>query len=97
MFVIYFFAANGLKQSECESLFGEDKSVLISRYCTAAQRALITADFISSPNLMSLQAFVLFLVSAWFLLATYDIFRCTDVGTHRPSMMASGYRLPKIS
>lgn len=64
MFVIYFFASHGLKQSECETLFGEDKSTLIANYCTAAQRALVAADFISSPNLMSLQAFVLFLVSS---------------------------------
>lgn len=63
MFVIYYFAAHGLKQSECENLFGEDKSVLVSRYCTAAQKALIAADFISSSSLTTLQAFVLFLVS----------------------------------
>ncbi|KAJ9226750.1 transcriptional regulator family: Fungal Specific TF [Paecilomyces variotii] len=61
MFVIYYFAAHGLKQSECENLFGEDKSVLVSRYCTAAQKALIAADFISSSSLTTLQAFVLFL------------------------------------
>ncbi len=63
MFAIYSLAAISMSNIECESIFGETKNALITRYRNATRYALIAADFITTSDLVVLQAFVLFLVS----------------------------------
>jgi hypothetical protein len=63
MFAIYLLAVTSLKAEECESMFGESRTSLLSKYSHGAQQALINAKFLRSLNLYSLQAFSLFLLA----------------------------------
>lgn len=63
MFSIYFIAVTSMKEEEVQSMFGEDRNVLLSKYHTAAQQALVNAGFMRSTELMVLQAYTLYLVS----------------------------------
>jgi hypothetical protein len=47
----------------CERDLGEQRTVLLARYVSAAQQALVRARFMKSTDLVMLQAFVLYLVS----------------------------------
>lgn len=49
-------------EEECQSLFGAPQSVVFSRYRATARQALINAEFLSTANLTTLQAFALYLV-----------------------------------
>ena len=51
-----------LDDSECESMFGESKKGLLSRYSQGARRALSRARFLGTADLVVLQAFVLYVV-----------------------------------
>ena len=62
LFAIYLAAASSLTDQECPALFGEPRSTLLSRYKYAAQKALLSANYLKSPDLMVLQAFVIYLV-----------------------------------
>lgn len=63
MFAIYLISVTSLRSEECETMFGETRATLISKYSQAAQQALINGKFLKSVNLYSLQAFCLYLVS----------------------------------
>lgn len=63
MFSIYFLAVTSLQNEDCQSMFGEQRSTLLSRYAHGTQQALISARFLKSLNVSTLQAYVLFLVS----------------------------------
>jgi hypothetical protein len=63
MFAIYLISVTSLKSEECETMFGESRAILISKYSQASQQALINGKFLKSVNLYSLQAFCLYLVS----------------------------------
>lgn len=65
MFAIYFAAVATLSQEECFSIFHEDKDRLSIRYKFNIEAALTNADFLNSMDLVTLQAFVLYLVSGW--------------------------------
>jgi hypothetical protein len=63
MFAIYLIAVTSLKTEECETMFGEPRSTLLSKYSHGTQQALVNAKFLKSLNLYSLQAFALFLLA----------------------------------
>lgn len=63
MFAIYAASANSMDSKECEAMLGESKKILLARFIKAAERALIRASFLTSTDLMVLQALTLFLVS----------------------------------
>ncbi|OIW32230.1 hypothetical protein CONLIGDRAFT_612692 [Coniochaeta ligniaria NRRL 30616] len=62
MFGIYFMALTSMKEEEVQSMFGEDRNVLLSKYHTAAQQALVNAGFMRSTEVMVLQAYTLYLL-----------------------------------
>ena len=67
MFAIYLISVMSLKPEECETICGETRTALVSKYSLAAQQALVNGKFLKSVNLYSLQAFALYLVSLSFL------------------------------
>jgi hypothetical protein len=62
MFAIYFAATVSLNQAQCQSLFGQTRNVLVSRFRLGAELALSRTAFLSSSNLMVLQAFTILLL-----------------------------------
>lgn len=62
LFSIYYSSIISLTAAQCQSLLGEDKESLESKYRFAVEQALARAGFLNSQSLMLLQAFVLFLV-----------------------------------
>lgn len=62
MFAIYLIAITSMKDEEVQSTFGEDRSVLQTKYYGAAQQALVNANFMRSQEIMVLQALFLYLV-----------------------------------
>ena len=62
MFSIYFAAVGSSSATEVEVLFGRNKQELLQHYKYATESALIHAGFLTSRNLMTLQAFTIYLV-----------------------------------
>jgi len=62
MFAIYFAAITSLTEDEVQSMFSEDRAILLGRYHNATQQALVNAGFMRAPELVVLQAFFLYLV-----------------------------------
>lgn len=62
MFAIYFAATVSLNQAQCQSLFGQTRNVVVSRFRLGAELALSRTAFLSSSNLMVLQAFTILLL-----------------------------------
>jgi hypothetical protein len=67
MFAIYLLAVTSLQPEECETMFADTQSNLLSKYSHGTQQALINAKFMKSLSLTTLNAFVLYLVSIVFL------------------------------
>lgn len=63
MFAIYLISVTSMPNEEVEAAFGDSKNALLARYHAASQQALINAQFMSSTELTTLQAFLLYLVS----------------------------------
>ena len=63
MFSIYACSVMSLTDVECKATFGEEKSILLSRFQSGARKALLRAGFLRSSELIILQAYVLYLVS----------------------------------
>lgn len=63
LFSIYFISIVSLTNEEVQETFKEDRTRLMSKYHRGAQQALINAGFMRSPDLVVLQAFLLYLVS----------------------------------
>lgn len=61
LFAIYYGATTSLSSQECITKLGEDKSVLLARYRFAVEQALARANFLTTEELVVLQAFVIFL------------------------------------
>uniref|UniRef100_A0A2D3V2V2 Zn(2)-C6 fungal-type domain-containing protein n=1 Tax=Ramularia collo-cygni TaxID=112498 RepID=A0A2D3V2V2_9PEZI len=61
LFAIYYGAATSLNSRECMVKLGEEKSVLLARYRFAVEQALARANFLTTEELVVLQAFVIFL------------------------------------
>ncbi|MCJ1403938.1 hypothetical protein MMC11_007161 [Xylographa trunciseda] len=64
MFAIYLVTVTSLNAEQCQSLLQQDKEISIQRYRFGAEQALARAGFLETNELMVLQAFTLFLVSA---------------------------------
>lgn len=62
IFAFYFVTVSSLNEAESQSLFGVPLSVIIPRYRVASRQALVNARFLSTSNLMTLQAFSIFTV-----------------------------------
>lgn len=62
IFAFYLVTISSLKEDECQNLFGLSLSTVMSRYRVATRQALINARFVSTSNLMTLQAFSIFTV-----------------------------------
>ena len=69
MFAIYFGAVTSLSQKECLEFFHQDREVLSAHYKFGLEAALANADFLSSMEIVTLQAFVIYLVSRSVLVA----------------------------
>lgn len=63
MFSIYSMAVVSLDDAQCLSIFGHEKQVLLAKYQSAVQQALVNAGFLRSSDLVVLQALPLYLVS----------------------------------
>lgn len=63
LFAIYAAAVISLKEDDCQTQLNGPKSVLLTRYVSACQQALAAASFMKSRNIVTLQAYVIFLVS----------------------------------
>ncbi|RKL33183.1 hypothetical protein BFJ72_g10199 [Fusarium proliferatum] len=63
MFSIYLLSVTSLSSEACQSSLGEDRGALLTRYRTATVRALTAADFMTTKDLETLQAIVLFTFS----------------------------------
>lgn len=60
-FAIYFSAINSLPPAVVESRFGESKRDLIAKYVMGLEVGLSRANYLTSPSLEILQAFVIWL------------------------------------
>lgn len=63
MFSIYLISVTSMTKDDVESTFGISKDALLAKYHGATQRALVNAGFMRSSDLMTLQAYLLYLVS----------------------------------
>jgi len=63
MFAIYSSALASISNQECQKTMGEPLDVLIERFTSLTQQALMNAGFLRSFSLTTLQAFVSFLVN----------------------------------
>ncbi|GAM35584.1 histone deacetylase [Talaromyces pinophilus] len=59
---IYFMAVCAMTESECEAMLSESRSNLIYRNKRAVEIALARSDFLTNPDKLALQAFVLYLM-----------------------------------
>lgn len=59
---IYFMAVCAMTESECEATLSESRSNLIYRHRRAVEIALARSEFLTNPDKLALQAFVLYLV-----------------------------------
>lgn len=64
-FAIYFAAVTSLDDLETSNILPENKITLLDRYKAGLNQALMQADFLSKPELLSLQALAIFLVSCF--------------------------------
>ncbi|PKS08817.1 hypothetical protein jhhlp_003426 [Lomentospora prolificans] len=63
MFAIYLVAVNTLEENEAVETFGESKTILLTRFHSAAQQSLINAGFMRTSDVMVLQAYTLYLTA----------------------------------
>lgn len=63
MFSIYLIAITSMAEEEVHLTFKLSKKALLGQYHEASQHALINAGFMRSSDLMTLQAYLLYLVS----------------------------------
>lgn len=63
MYAIYTAAIAPMRSSDCLVHFGKSRDTLLALYQTAALRALVAADFLTTRDLDVMQAFALFLLA----------------------------------
>lgn len=63
MFAIYVISINSIEDAEVQRTFGETKQELLGRYLPAVQQALVNASYMRIPDPLTLQAYLLYLVS----------------------------------
>ena len=93
MFAIYLCATASLRDEDCERIMAHSRSVLITRFSTATQQALVNAEILKTSDLVVLQAYTLYLLamrehheaySIW-LLAGLAMRIGQRIGLHRES------------
>ncbi|KAM3425652.1 hypothetical protein BST61_g7597 [Cercospora zeina] len=62
LFAIYYGTTTSLVAEDCLKMLGEEKSVLLARYRFALQHALARANFLTTEEIVVLQAFLIFLM-----------------------------------
>lgn len=62
LFALYYGATTSLCPEDCYAKLGEEKSVLLARYRFAIEQALARANFLTTEEIIVLQAFVIFLI-----------------------------------
>lgn len=62
LFAIYLMALTSMAEEEVLAMFNEKRMVLLSKYQQAAQQALVNAEFMRTPDLTLLQAYLLYTV-----------------------------------
>nr|OQO13184.1 hypothetical protein B0A51_17700 [Rachicladosporium sp. CCFEE 5018] len=62
LFTVYYAAVTSLSLKHCYERFNEDKGVLLTRYRFAIEQALARANFLTTEEVIVLQAFVVFLI-----------------------------------
>ena len=62
LFTIYYAAVTSLDPAQCQQKFGEEKPVLLARYRFGIEQALARANFLTTEEIVVLQAFVIFLI-----------------------------------
>lgn len=62
LFSIYYAAITSLTLEECKSRFGQEKKELLKKYRFAVEQALARANFMTTEELLVLQALVVFLM-----------------------------------
>ncbi|ORY65262.1 fungal-specific transcription factor domain-containing protein [Pseudomassariella vexata] len=80
MFSIYFMAIISISDSEVQETFNEERPVLLHRYYTACQQALLNAGFMRTPDLTLLQAYLLYLVRIRQYVDPRHLFCLTGIG-----------------
>ncbi|KAE9379893.1 hypothetical protein N431DRAFT_476947 [Stipitochalara longipes BDJ] len=65
MFSIYFSCVTSMTEEECHTHLGENKDVLLIRYRFALQQSFARAGFLSTHNLVTLQALIIYLICEW--------------------------------
>ncbi|KAI9708859.1 MAG: hypothetical protein M1812_007879 [Candelaria pacifica] len=63
LFAMYFSVITSLPPNECRNILEEEKGALLSRYRFGAEQALARASVLTTQELVTLQAFVIFLIS----------------------------------
>ena len=63
MFSMYYAAVTSLSPDECQAQLGKDREIMLLQFKHATEAALVNVDFLSNPDLVALQAFVIFLAS----------------------------------
>ncbi|EHK20419.1 uncharacterized protein TRIVIDRAFT_192982 [Trichoderma virens Gv29-8] len=68
MFAIYVISINSIEDAEVQRIFGETKQELLGRYFPALQQALVNASFMRIPDPLTLQAYLLYLMTVrWYI------------------------------
>ncbi|KFX94439.1 hypothetical protein V490_04339 [Pseudogymnoascus sp. VKM F-3557] len=61
LFAIYFSSISSMSAEDVEEYFKMDKTTTLAMYCAATEQALTAADFLATDDLVTFQAFVLFI------------------------------------
>ncbi|KAK5445354.1 hypothetical protein LTS15_010135 [Exophiala xenobiotica] len=65
MFSMYYAAVTSVQCADtCRTLFQEERQTSLDRYCFGTEQALAKANFMSNPNVPTLQALTLYLICA---------------------------------
>ncbi|RYP65743.1 hypothetical protein DL769_006237 [Monosporascus sp. CRB-8-3] len=93
MFAIYLIAVNSITEEEALATFNEEKLALIAKYHHATQQALINADFMRTPDLTLLQAYLLYCIGSRQWVDPRTMFCLTGIGVrlaHRLGLHRDG-------
>ena len=71
LFAVYFCAVTSLTAERCQAQLGDSYDVLTAKYRLLAERALAAANYLNTTDLITLQAFAIFVVST---VPAYNVF-----------------------
>lgn len=63
-FAVYYAAVTSMDSGECRHRIGEDRTILLARYRTGIESALVKTDFLNTVEMSTLQALAIYLVGA---------------------------------